>query len=87
MDDDININFQEAKYTLCYIFLIFNIFIIFVSLYLLKSQKKFIKMLKNKLFTFIILDTTSFIFDVNFYKNIPFIFNQIFVDILLAFLS
>ena len=83
MDEDKKIDFKKIKTILGYISLIINIFFICISLYLLNSQKKFVKILKYNLFTLIILDSISFII----FENHPYIFNQIYGDILFACLS
>ena len=83
MNEESNINFKKAKKILGYIFLFFNIIIIFISSFLLQSKTKSKKMLKLKLFIFIILDSISvFLFD-----KYGHIINPIVSDILIACLS
>ena len=87
MDEENDINMKRAKIILSYFYFIFNIIIIFLCLYLVQSKNEFMKILKYKLFTLIILDSISFSLFENFTKNLISIFNEKVIDIIFVCLS
>ena len=71
MDDDIDKiseeNFYEANVILCYIFIIINAFIMIFSTFIFITRSQKIKLLKTRLYEFILIDSLSFI--INIHKN------------------
>lgn len=69
IDDNTKENFESASLILAFIFAIFNLFIIIISLFKLSSKNKNLKMLKYRLFSLIIMDSiTSLIYSNYRYK-------------------
>ena len=70
-----------------YLFLGTNIFIIFALIILIDSKMKNIRLLKYKLFVFIILDSISVFLYENVFKNLTYVFKSIIGDILFTCFS
>ena len=87
MDEENDINLKKINIISGYVFLGSNICIIFVLIFLIRSRKKNIRMLKYKLFALMILDSMLFFIYENIIKNLTYIFNPIVGDILFACLS